>query len=149
MPRWFSGGSTADAFRDVVTICISCLLLSRHADAATRLRNPHRPARLIPDHHLRLRLARQRLRGTFPVAIRSLARGRTMDATEIEVLEALRAHAVQSNSRGNWAEVNPWNAYPDLTVNLNERGFHSVLRALEFSRCYVRIDHDRGLVKMV
>ena len=72
-----------------------------------------------------------------------------MEAIEREVLEALRAHAVQRNSRGDWAEVNPWDAYPDITVNLNERGYRSILRALEFSRCYVRVDHDRGLVKMV
>jgi hypothetical protein len=45
-----------------------------------------------------------------------------MGATEREVLEALRAHAVQSKSRGRWAEVNPWDAYPDLTANLSEEG---------------------------
>jgi hypothetical protein len=72
-----------------------------------------------------------------------------MEATEREVLEALRAHVVQSKSPGRWAEVNPWDAYPDLTVNLSEEGYGGVLRTLEFSRCYVRVDHDRGLVKVV
>ena len=70
--------------------------------------------------------------------------GRMMGATEREVLEALRAHAVQSKSRGRWAEVNPWDAYPDLTANLSEEGFRGVLRTLEFSRCYVELSPNLG-----
>ena len=71
--------------------------------------------------------------------------GRQMQATE--VLELLRQNA-EPRLPGEWAKVNPREAYRELVADLGVADFGNILRQLKDKGYYKRIDDLHGEVKM-
>jgi hypothetical protein len=72
-----------------------------------------------------------------------------MQAGEPEVLNALRVHAQQGGSPGEWADIYLHDARNDFSLAwMSEKAFRSILIKLTKDGLYKPIDEDRGSVKM-